>query len=325
MNKSNRWLPNTSIEILIKRSLIISKIRNFFLKFSVLEVETPILNKYPVTDASLSQFMTTYTSPNKEKKCNLWLSTSPEYYMKRLLAAGSGPIYQISHSFRNGEKGDFHNPEFTILEWYRPGYLMHDLILEVVELLKLVLKCKKVEIISYQNIFLKYFKIDPLSASIKILKNIAKKLGISNLITLTKNVNNLLEILFMKEIEPRIGKKYPICIYHFPRNQAALSAINVNDNRIADRFEFFFKGIELGNGFYELTDAKEQKKRFVMDNRKRKELGLPECILDVDFLDSLEKGTFPKCSGMAIGIDRLVMLALKHKKIHDVTSFDFNE
>ncbi|CAL4325546.1 elongation factor P--(R)-beta-lysine ligase [Buchnera aphidicola] len=325
MKKKIQWFPNTSIDILIKRSLIISKIRNFFSKLSVLEVETPILNKYPVTDPNLSQFVSTYFLPNKEKKYDLWLSTSPEYYMKRLLAAGSGPIYQISHSFRNEEIGNFHNPEFTMLEWYQPGYLMHDLILEVIKLLKLIFKCKKVDVISYQNIFLKYFKIDPLSVSIKTLKNIAKKLGITNLIILTKNINNLLEILFMKRIEPKIGKKYPICIYHFPRAQAALSAININDNRVADRFEFFFKGIELGNGFYELTDAKEQKKRFQIDNKKRIELGLPKSILDLDFLNALEKGKFPKCSGMALGIDRLIMLALKQKKIQDVIAFDLNK
>ncbi|WP_343153635.1 elongation factor P--(R)-beta-lysine ligase [Buchnera aphidicola (Mindarus keteleerifoliae)] len=317
-------MPTASIETLIKRSLIITKIRRFLSKLSVLEVETPILNKYPITDPNIVQFNTTYCSSNKKKKTNFWLNTSPEYHMKRLLAAGIGPIYQICHSFRNEEKGIFHNPEFTILEWYQPGYSMHDLIKEVTKLLKLIFKCKKVDVISYQKIFLKYLKIDPLSISIKKLKNLVKELGISNLVFLTKNFNNLLEVLFMEEIEPKIGKKNPICIYHFPSAQASLSEINPDDYRVSERFEFFFKGVEIGNGFYELKDVNEQKKRFLMDNKKRKELGLEEHPLDLDFLNSLDKGNFPKCSGIAIGIDRLVMLSLNLKEIRKAMSFSLD-
>ncbi|QCI21849.1 elongation factor P--(R)-beta-lysine ligase [Buchnera aphidicola (Hyadaphis tataricae)] len=320
MNKKMSWKPNASIKNLIARSKIISQIRLFFLQKNVMEVETPMLSKSTVTDVNLSPFQTDFLSLNQNDMLKLWLITSPEYHMKRLLASTSGPIYQICHCFRNQEVGRYHNPEFTMLEWYQPFFSMKKFIKEIDHFLQTIFDFHESEQMSYQDIFLKVFDIDPLCTNILELRTIFKKLKLDYLIHNEHHVNELIQTLFTLEIEPNLGKKKPIFIYHFPAEQACLANINSKDSRISERFEFFFKGIELGNGFYELTDVDEQKKRFMQDNKKRASMNLPVRKIDNLLLDALSSG-LPYCSGVAIGLDRLMMLLLKEKNINEVISF----
>lgn len=325
MNKKNYWKPSAKITNLVKRSLIISKIRKFFSDRNVIEVDTPCISSNTVTDVNICSFQTNYFKPGNTKNSKkFYLITSPEYHMKRLLAAGMNSIYQISHSFRNQEKGKYHNPEFSLLEWYRPGYNMYQLINEVNDLLKYILKCQDSEKISYQKIFIKILKIDPLSITKKELIKLAKSFEVQKTINLYKEKKDtILQFLFMLKIESKIGKKTPIFIYDFPANQASLAKINDKDKRTAKRFEVYFKNIEIGNGFFELTDSIEQKKRFELDNKLRKKLNFPKQKIDNYLLNALKYG-LPSCSGVAIGIDRIVMLALNLKCINEVLAFPLN-
>ncbi|QCI17376.1 elongation factor P--(R)-beta-lysine ligase [Buchnera aphidicola (Aphis helianthi)] len=318
------WRPSASIKDLIKRAEIIANIRLFFLEKKILEVETPFLSKSTVTDINLTPFETNYfSSESNLNALKLWLITSPEYHMKRLLAAKSGPIYQICHSFRNKEYGKYHNPEFTMLEWYQISYSMKKFINQIDFFFQKILKCEKSDKISYQKIFIKHLNIDPFSTNLSELYKISKKFDLEHLTYSENNLNTLIEILFTLIIEPILGKKRPIFIYHFPVEQASLAALNNKDNRIAERFEIFFKGIELGNGFYELTDYSENKKRLINNNKIRYKMNLPIQKIDNNFLNAIHHG-LPSSSGVAIGIDRLIMIALEKKNINEVLSFAFD-
>lgn len=321
------WEPSSSIINLRKRSIIISQIRKFFAKKNILEVETPMLSRVTNTDLYSVPFKTSFINSNQDlsrhTNNNMWLITSPEHHMKRLLAAGSGPIYQICHSFRNGEIGNFHNPEFTILEWYRPFFDIYELMHEVYSLLKLILKCDEYELFSYQELFIKYLQIDPLSTNKDQLYKTAKNFPEFPLVCQKDSYDEMLQLLFVLGIEPYIGLHKPTFVYHFPSNQSALAKINKKDPRIAERFEVYYQGIELGNGFDELLDSQEQKKRFENDNNHRLQCGLPIYDIDHNLLDALSYG-MPQCSGVAIGIDRLMMLALKVNSIKEVISFSID-
>ncbi|QFQ32727.1 elongation factor P--(R)-beta-lysine ligase [Buchnera aphidicola (Aphis fabae)] len=318
------WKPSASIKNLIKRSKIINNIRLFFLENKILEVETPSLSKSTITDINLTPFETNYFSPgNNLNKLKLWLITSPEYHMKRLLSASSGPIYQICRSFRNKEYGQRHNPEFTILEWYQISCSMNKFIDKIDLFFQKILKFEKSEKISYQEVFVKYLNIDPFSTNITELYKISKKFNLAHLTCSEKNLNTVMEILFTLLIEPFLGEKRPIFVYHFPAEQASLASLNKKNNHIAERFEIFFKGIELGNGFYELTDYLENKKRLINENKKRYEMNLPIREIDSNFLNAINYG-LPSCSGVAIGLDRLIMIALNKKSIDEVISFAFD-
>lgn len=321
MRKKYDWMPSATVSNLIKKSIILSKIRKFFHDREFIEVDTPSISQKTVTDVNINSFQTKYNNKRKKYKKNFFLITSPEYHMKRLLASGIGPIYQICHAFRNEESGRYHNPEFTMLEWYRPSYNMHQLMDEVNDLMKHILNCQNADKYSYQKIFFKFFNIDPLITSKKQLLKTAQNYGIKDIFNFQKeNKDLIMQMMFMLGIEPHIGEKKPIFIYHFPSNQAALSKINKQDNRISERFEIFFKKIEIANGFCELTDYQEQKKRFEKDNILRKQLKLKKNKIDFYLLDALKHG-LPDCSGVALGIDRLIMLALNVKCINEVLSF----
>ncbi len=298
-----------------------AEIRRFFIDRGVVEVETPILSKFTVTDIHLLSFETQFVTPIIANNTKLYMITSPEYHMKRLLAAGSGPIYQIIKAFRNQEQGRYHNPEFTMLEWYRPHYDMYRLIDEVDDFLQQILDCQPTERISYQQAFQRYLNIDPIAIELekKQLHDAAVQLGLNNT-GKEENKDVLLQFLFTIGVEPNLGKYKPTVIYHFPASQAALAKISKEDNRVSERFEVYFKGIELANGFRELTDAEEQRKRFEHDNQMREKMGLPKQAIDERFLAALGE-IIPDCSGVALGIDRLVMFILNAEKISDVISF----
>ena len=314
------WQPTAPIANLLKRAKIVNEIRHFFADRGVLEVETPTMSQATVTDVHLRAFETQFTGPGAAQGITLYLMTITEYHMKRLLAAGSGPIYQMGRSYRNEEAGRYHNPEFTMLEWYRPHYDMYRLINEVDHLLQKTLECESAESLSYQQAFLRYLDIDPLTAEKDKLREVAAKLDVSNIADTEEDRDTILQLLFMVGVEPHIGLEKPTFIYHFPASQASLAEISSEDHRVAERFEVYYKGVELANGFRELTDAAEQRQRFERDNRKRASMGLPEQPIDENLLAALEHG-FPECAGVALGIDRLIMLALGAERISDVIAF----
>ena len=318
MFEQTQWQPSASIKNLLTRAKLIEEIRRFFTDRGLLEVETPVLSEFGVTDVHLATFSTEFISPFGEQSKTLWLSTSPEYHMKRLLAVGSGPIFQIGKVFRNEEAGNRHNPEFTMLEWYRPHFDMYRLINEVDDLLQQILECPPAESMSYQFAFQQYVGLDPLSADLSELVEKAKKyqlMGAEN-----ESRDTLLQFLFSAVVEPQIGQEAPVVVYHFPASQAALAQISSEDLRVAERFEFYYKGLELANGFHELSDAREQLRRFQQDNLQREKMGLPVRAIDTRLLSALQAG-IPNCSGVALGVDRLLMIAMGAEHIKEVISF----
>lgn len=312
------WKPSASIHNLLKRAKIIGEIRQFFTERGVLEVETPAMSEFSVTDVHLSTFSTQFLSPFENQAKTLYLITSPEYHMKRLLANGSGAIFQLCRVFRNEEAGKRHNPEFTMLEWYRPYFDMYRLINEVDDLLQQILDCEPAESFSYQFVFQTYVGLDPLSATQQQLVAKAREHGLQ--CEDDELRDTLLQFLFSEVVETQIGKERPTAVYHFPASQAALAQISAEDHRVAERFEFYYKGLELANGFHELSNAQEQILRFEQDNQLRVEMGLPPQALDTRFLDALRAG-IPNCSGVALGVDRLLMIAMGAKQIDEVMAF----
>lgn len=319
------WQPTASINNLLKRAKIVSKVRQFFADRCILEVETPTLSQYAVTDVHLSSFHTLFLKPgenDEQQGRKMSLITSPEYHMKRLLAAGSGPIYQICKCFRNHEEVNrYHNPEFTMLEWYRIQFDMMQMINEVDDLLQSILDCEPAERISYQKAFQRHLNIDPLEADHATLVEAIKQLNIE-LNTDDYDRDTLLQCLFSFGVEPHIGQEKPIAVYNFPASQAALAAISSEDHRVASRFEFYYKGVELANGFKELTNPQEQKMRFEQNNIDRANQNLPPQNIDIELIAAMEAG-LPDCAGVAVGLDRLIMLALYAMNLDDVISFTF--
>ncbi|MBE3669826.1 elongation factor P lysine(34) lysyltransferase [Vibrio navarrensis] len=319
---STDWQPTASIPQLRQRAALIARIRQFFAQRNVLEVDTPAMSHATVTDVHLHTFQTRFVGPGYAQGSPLFLMTSPEFHMKRLLAAGSGCIYQLGKAFRNEENGRYHNPEFTMLEWYRVGFDHHALMDEMDELLQLVLSTAPAERMTYQEAFLRVLGVCPLQASMTELKLSASELGLSDIAEAEEDRDTLLQLLFSIGVEGKIGQQVPAFVYDFPASQAALAKINPNDPRVADRFEVYFKGIELANGFHELDNAQEQLRRFEQDNRKRIEMGLAEQPIDYHLIAALQSG-LPECAGVALGVDRLIMLALGCDHIDQVTAFPF--
>ncbi|HAS61343.1 MAG TPA: elongation factor P lysine(34) lysyltransferase [Vibrio sp.] len=316
------WQPTASIVLLKKRAELLSQIRDFFSQRNVLEVDTPAMSHATVTDIHLHTFQTDFIGPGYANGSKLFLMTSPEFHMKRLLAAGSGCIYQINKAFRNEENGRYHNPEFTMLEWYRVGFDHHNLMDEMDTLLQLTLNVGQAERMTYQQAFITILGVCPLEGGMDELKQAAGKLGLSDIADSEQDRDTLLQLLFSVGVEPKIGQQVPAFVYDFPASQAALAKINPTDTRVADRFEVYFKGIELANGFHELDNPAEQLARFEQDNAKRVAMGLPTQPIDYHLIEALKSG-LPECAGVALGVDRLIMLALDCDHIDQVTAFPF--
>jgi lysyl-tRNA synthetase class 2 len=318
------WQPTLTWEYAQKRARLLQQVREFFDERNVVEVETPALSQGTVTDANLDAITCRYNFLNDsspDQTTSLYLQTSPEFHMKRLLASGYGCIFQIAKAFRHEEAGRFHNPEFTLLEWYRLGFDHFALMKEVSELLKTVLDCNEPTQITYQDLFIDQLSVDPLTASrAQLLFLINEHDKLSEWLTVEQDNDILLQFVFSEIIEPNIGNDSPCFVYNFPRSQASLAKICPEDSRVAQRFECYFKGIELVNGFNELTDPEAQLERFQGDNRQRKTLFLPEMPIDTNLITALSQG-LPQCAGVALGIDRLIMLALKAEHIEQVVSF----
>lgn len=292
--------PALNKSVLQQRAKLLTGIRQFFTARDVMEVETPLLCPHTVTDRYIESFAV------KTDQNICYLQTSPEYAMKRLLVAGSGSIYQICKAFRKEEPSVHHNPEFTMLEWYRPGFDADQLISEIDALMQTVVQAKPSVYTSYQNAFLKALNTDPLTCSEKDLQQLVNEKGNVTPSMLESGKDNLLNFCFSQWVETKFDKDTPTFVTDFPASQAALAEINPDDPRTAKRFELYYKGLELANGFQELTDPVEQKKRFVTDQdyRRANNQFVPE--IDAAFIAALETG-LPACSGVALGVDRLLM------------------
>lgn len=307
----SNWQPGASLEILRHRADLLAKLRAFFAGKEILEVETPALARAPVTDLHIQSLTTEILDTNTIK--TFYLQTSPEFAMKRLLAFNAEPIYQIAKAFRHDPLTKHHNPEFTLLEWYRPGFTMGQLMDEVAELLRSLLACDSMPAFSYRELFEKYFRINPHRVrSDELLALTQRQLELS---TTDLTDTDCLQLLMFAVIEPALPE---FCfVYDYPKAQASLSVIELDSDadQVAKRFEVYCRGMELANGYLELTDAQEQRKRFEQDNALRKKKGLDVYPLDEKFLSALESG-LPVCSGVALGIDRLLMA------MHELTNID---
>ncbi|HID98915.1 MAG TPA: EF-P lysine aminoacylase GenX [Thiotrichaceae bacterium] len=306
------WQPTAHFKTVLLRARVYKEIRAFFDQRDVLEVETPILSGACVPDLNIEPFYTDYHGPNPKR---LFLQTSPELAMKRLLAAGSGPIFQICKVFRDGEAGRWHHPEFSLLEWYRPGFNKEDLIEEVDVFLQTLLHCRSAEHLRYCTVFEHYTGLHPLDTALSVLQAYAAQFGFPDVGQLDRDT--CLQLILSHQIEPHLGQIRPTVITDFPASQAALARKRVDDPEWAERFEVYVQGIELANGFYELTDPIEQRERFEADLRKRQASNLPIYPLDEAFLAALESG-LPDCAGVALGLDRLLMLIAGASHIDEV-------
>ena len=306
------WRPTATIENLQQRARIYRAIRAFFADRDVLEVETPLLSRTTNPDPQV----TSMAAHNQGQ--TLYLQTSPEFAMKRLLAAGSGSIYQICRAFREGEKGRRHHPEFTLLEWYRIGFDYQALMDEMEQLIdELSGRNNVYRRLSYRELLIEYAGIDFLNIELAELRTSCSEL-ISGTNVRELDFDQCLDLLIGLVISPQL-EGY-LFVYDYPISQAALARASSDNPLLAERFELFYNDLELANGFSELTDAGLQRSRFEKDNRLRASKGLPEYPLDDAFLAALESG-MPDCAGVAFGIDRLLMVLLGLDTIDQALSF----
>lgn len=317
--RSNLWQPSAAISELQFRADILKNIRAFFAERDVLEVETPLMCRASVTDPFIDSIPAFYQSHPQTKPECFYLQTSPEYAMKRLLAAGSGSIFQLCKAFRQAENGRLHNPEFTMLEWYRTDFDHLQLMQEVDALLQSILHTQPADKITYQQLFQTHFNFNVHDVSLDTLQTCAAQHHIDVDAEISDR-DTWFNLLLTHHIEPQLGNDKPCMIYDFPVSQAALARLNP-DGKTAARFEVYYRGMELANGFHELQDANEQRNRFEKNNAMRTEQQLSTMPIDNLFLAALENG-LPDCAGVALGVDRLVMLAAGKSSIHDVISFD---
>ena len=315
------WQPSASLATLKIRARLLQRIRAFFQAREVLEVETPLLSSAAVTDPHIESYAIQDPQHGKPR----YLHTSPEFAMKRLLAAGSGSIYQLCKVFRQGELGQRHNPEFTMLEWYRLGFDHQQLMAEVDNLLRELLDdyltLGETLRLTYRDAFVQYAGLDPHTSTIQQLQAKVQQLGIDVSGLNDTEKDPWLDLLMTHVVEPALPRDCPVFIYDYPASQAALARIRQDDPPVAERFELYIYGMELANGFHELIDAQEQRQRFEADNRARQAAGLAPMPIDAYFLAALAAG-LPACAGVALGFDRLVMLAGGAKSISEVLAFD---
>ncbi len=304
------------------RAELLAAIRAFFQQRGVMEVETPICSAYATTDSALESLTTSFNGPGASRGKELYLQTSPEFAMKRMLAAGSGPIYQICKVLRDGELGRLHNPEFTMLEWYRPGFDHHRLMDEVAEMINGFFPDPlPVVRVSYRDMFQNHLGLDPHACTAEQLRDHALRLDISGAESLDlSDGDGWLDLLLTHRIEHHLGKNSICFVYDYPVSQASLARIRPGDPPVAERFELYMEGIELANGFHELTSAQEQRRRFECDLEHRRKNGLKQVSMDERFLDALDYG-MPDCSGVALGIDRLLMRLTEVGSIREVLAF----
>ncbi len=325
------WQPTASLEMLETRARLLSKLRAFFAEKNILEVQTPVLSQAGNTDPTIEIFVTQEHENTKHSIQPSFLNSSPEFAMKRLLAAGYGSIYQITPAFRQDEQGKRHNPEFTLLEWYRIDFDHHALMGEINALLRFIaedfLTLERSQFYSYQDAMIKFADVDPFTASDEELKNASVKAGVDVVgmddTSQDSYRDNWLNLLMSHVVEKNLPLNCPVFIYDYPASQAALAKIRKGSPDVAERFELYINGMELANGFHELVDANEQAERFHNEQAQRKKSELAGIPADYHLIDALRHG-LPECAGVAIGLDRLLMVLTGTEHINDVLTFPFD-
>ena len=318
MSEPVQWRPSASLASLRRRAQALATAREFFRARNVLEVETPAMINSPVSDVNIGSVRVEV--PGREGT-PLFLHTSPEYAMKRLLAAGSGDIFQICRVYRGAERGRQHNPEFTMIEWYRLGFSLEDLMHEVAELVQALLgRGLPVERLSYREAVRRHAGLDPLDADAAILQRTAQTLGLDATRAREAGRDELLDLIVGAQVGPALGASTLTFVHRYPASQAALARLDAQDPRLALRFELYHRGMELANGYHELANAAEQRMRFNTDQQARKSRGLATHSLDQNLLAAMDAG-LPDCAGVALGFDRVLMLAMGAASIDDVLAF----
>ncbi|WP_151803069.1 EF-P lysine aminoacylase EpmA [Acinetobacter guillouiae] len=313
--------PTCDIQALKARAKLYRQIRQFFIERDVLEVETPILSQAGVTDVHLASVQAQRHLHGKKQ--THYLQTSPEFAMKRLLASGSGAIYQICKVFRDDEHGRKHNSEFTMLEWYRPQFSLKDLMLEVTDLLNVVLAERFGEVrptvLSYKHAFIDRLDLNPMQATLQQLKDAAHRVGLN--LDLGDDRLAYIDLLFSHMVEPSLGFDTPVFLTDFPPELASLAKTKLDEDGefVAARFELYIEGLELANAYDELIDAEVLRSRFQADNAEREKLGLYVMPIDEYLLAALPN--MSECAGIALGIDRLLMVVMNQMKLEKVITF----
>ena len=322
MTAQQSWHPISSIKSAARRAAMLQRARTFFEERNILEVDTPILSRYAVSDPQIESIeVTLQLDPGK----SWFLHTSPEYCMKRLLSAGYPDIYEICKVFRDAEVGRHHQPEFTMVEWYRLNFGLKDIMQDTIDFITTLLDTASFDkppmFLSYAKVFSEFIGIDSMTADINTLAQVVSadnQLKIS----LDDNRDNWLNLIFAEKIACNIPSDRLTVVYHYPASQAALAQICPNDTSVADRFEIFVGTLELANGYVELVDPKEQISRFETDQSIRKQTGKPQRQLDETLIAALQSG-LPACAGVAVGLDRLHMLNEGSDDIRETLSFTF--
>jgi len=306
------------------RATLLERIRAYFARHAVMEVDTPVLSTAAATDPAIHSLSTVRHGPGAADGSHCYLHTSPEFPMKRLLAAGSGDIYQVCKVFRDHERGAWHSPEFTLLEWYRSGYDHLDLMDDVEQLLTCILTdiapVKSVDHWTYRDLFREFAGIDPFAVDVGALgdtlagRGIAVPAGMQD-----APLDAWLDLCMTHVIEPRLGRGL-LFVRDYPASQAALARLRSGNPPVAARFEVYLDGVELANGFHELADADEQRRRFRRDNELRQQLALETLPADERLLAALQAG-LPDCAGVALGLDRLLAIASGVRSIDRVMAF----
>ena len=308
------WRPTARLNVLEKRARMLRAARDYFAATRTLEVETPALSAAAATDVHLASVQTQVCGKPA------WLHTSPEYAMKRLLAAGTGDIYQIARVYRDGESGRYHNPEFTMIEWYRINHDHHQLMDDVEQLIGCLIPARCVdrsERLSYREAVNLYAQVDALNDPTPMLLGSLQQAGIDVPVDIQQDRDALLDLIMAVVVGPKLGRHRLTFIYDYPASQASLARIR---GSVASRFEMYLDGLELANGFHELGHADEQRARFAQDLQQRAERGLPAAPIDEHFLAALTQG-LPECAGVAVGFDRVMMCAISAEHIDEVLTF----
>lgn len=317
MTRGEDWRPTASPAALQARARLLAGVRAFFAERGVLEVETPLIGAHAVTDPHIE--CVPVADPRGGRSAGMFLQSSPEYAMKRLLADGSGAIYQIARAFRRGERGRLHNPEFSLLEWYRPEFDHHALMAEVAELVHQVLGPRPVEYRTYRDVFESGAGLDPFACDLPTLRRRTREC-VTGAPELGDDRDAWLDLLMGEVVAPQLGRRCLTFVHDYPASQAALARLLPDDPERAARFELFIDGWEIANGFHELADAPAQRRRFEADQARRRAAGQAVPDMDERLLHALAAG-LPDCAGVALGLDRLLMLSLGASRIDEVLAF----
>jgi len=315
-------LEPAAVEAIRLRARLYEMIRGFFAERGVIEVETPVMSAAANTDPNIESFSTSFSGHVDAGARERWLRTSSEFAQKRLLAAGIGDCYELGRVFRNGEAGRRHNPEFTMLEWYRVGWDHRQLIDETIAFVQRALglggTVAEVYTTTYRDLFIDAVGFDPLTADDRELRNVLHGVRVSEE---GLGRDDRLDLLLTHRIQPEFPAGRITVVYEYPASQCALAKIRADDPPVAERFELYVGQHELANGYHELTDAAEQRARFERDNARRRSRGLAELPLDENLLKAL--GSLPDCAGVALGIERLLMAMTGSEDIRTVLAFPF--